>query len=408
MMNSNELKGNNDRKIDFLNEDFIRNPFPIYKEIREKDPIYRFLMPNGHLAWIITKYKEAVEILNDSRFVTNFPDNNQTGEPKLPPHQEIISRNLLSVNPSDHRRLRRLVQKAFTPRMVERLRGRIEEITNQLLDRVQHKGEMNLIEDFAFPLPIIVICEMLGVPIEDQDKFREWSDVIMEGVNNPNFSQQSEQVMIEFVDYLKELIGKRRNNLQQDLISDLISVEDEGDVLTEHELYALIFVLIIAGHETTVNLIGNGVLALLEHPDQKEMLKNQPELIHSAIEEILRYNGPAEVSNIRFATEDIEFKGKHIHKGDMLFVALSSANRDTEQFINPDTLDITRGANNHIAFGKGVHYCVGAPLARLEGEIAINTLLKRMPEIRLKTDQSFIEWRTGMIIRGVKEIPLLF
>ncbi|MEH7120477.1 cytochrome P450 [Neobacillus vireti] len=407
-MNSNELKENNDRKIDFLNEDFIRNPFPLYKEIRETDPIYRFLMPNGHLAWIITKYKEAVEILNDSRFVTNYPGNNQTTEPKLPPHQEIISRNLLSVNPSDHRRLRRLVQKAFTPRMVERLRGRIEEITNQLLDRVQHKGEMNLIDDFAFPLPIIVICEMLGIPIEDQDKFREWSDVIMEGVNNPNFSQQSEQVMIEFVDYLKELIGKRRNNMQQDLISDLISVEDEGDVLTEHELYALIFVLIIAGHETTVNLIGNGVLALLEHPDQKEMLKSQPELIHSAIEEILRYNGPAEVSNIRFATEDVEFRGKHIHKGDMLFVALSSANRDSAQFINPDTLDITRGANNHIAFGKGVHYCLGAPLARLEGEIAINTLLKRMPELRLKSDQSLIEWRTGMIIRGVKEIPLLF
>lgn len=408
MMNSNELKENNDRKIDFLNEDFIRKPFPIYKEIHEKDPVYRFLMPNGHRAWIITKYKDAVEILNDSRFVTNYPGNSEASEAKLPPHQEIISRNLLSVNPSDHRRLRRLVQKAFTPRMVERLRGRIEEIANQLLDRVQHKGEMNLIDDFAFPLPIIVICEMLGIPIEDQDKFREWSDVIMEGVNNPNFSQQSEQVMIEFVDYLKELIGKRRNNLQQDLISDLISVEDEGDVLTEHELYALIFVLIIAGHETTVNLIGNGVLALLEHPDQKEMLKSQPELIHSAIEEILRYNGPAEVSKIRFATEDIEFRGKHIHKGDMLFVALSSANRDSEQFINPDTLDITRGANNHIAFGKGVHYCVGAPLARLEGEIAINTLLRRMPEIRLKTDQSLIEWRAGMIIRGVKEIPLFF
>ena len=266
--------GNTETKIDFVNEEFIRNPFPVYKDIRESDPVYRFLMPNGHTAWIITQYKDALEILNDPRFVTNYPGNNEASGQKLPPHQEIISRNLLSVNPSDHRRLRRLVQKAFTPRMVEKLRGRIEEITNQLLDKAQSKGEMNLIEDFAFPLPLIVICEMLGVPIEDQDKFREWSNVIMEGVNNPMFSQQSEQVMIEFVDYLHGLITRRRNNLQKDLISDLISVEDEGDVLTEHELYALVFVLIIAGHETTVNLIGNGVLALLEHPEQKEKLKS--------------------------------------------------------------------------------------------------------------------------------------
>lgn len=408
IMTSNSLKGNNEMKIDFLDQEFIRNPFPAYKDIREKDPVYRFLMPNGHPAWIITKYKDAVKILNDSRFVTNYPGNPEASEAKVPPHQEIISRNLLSVNPSDHRRLRRLVQKAFTPRMVEQLRGRIEEITNQLLDNVQDKGEMNLIDDFAFPLPIIVICEMLGVPIEDQDKFRRWSDVIMQGVNNPNFSQQSEKVMIEFVDYLKELIANRRKDLQQDLISDLISVEDDGDVLTEHELYALVFVLIIAGHETTVNLIGNGVLALLEHPEQLDKLKNNPELIHSALEEILRYNGPAEVSNIRFATEDVEFGGKHIKKGELLFIALSSANRDSEQFINPDTLDITRDANNHIAFGKGVHYCLGAPLARLEGEIAINTLLRRMPALRLKTEQSLLEWRSGMIIRGVKEVPLLF
>lgn len=408
MMTSNHLKGIDKTSIDFLNENFIRNPFPAYKDIREQDPIYRFPMPNGHLAWIITKYKDAVEILSDSRFVTNHPGNTEAAEPNLPPHQAIISRNLLSVDPSDHRRLRRLVQKAFTPCMVEQLRGRIEEITNHLLDKVQNKGEMNLIDDFAFPLPIMVICEMLGVPVEDQDKFRGWSDVIMEGVNNPNFSQQSERVMIEFVDYLKELIAKRRNNLKSELISDLISVEDEGDVLTEHELYALVFVLIIAGHETTVNLIGNSVLALLEHPEQKEKLKHQPELIHSAIEEILRYNGPAEVSNMRFASEEMEFRGKRICKGDLLFIALSSANRDSEQFINPDTLDITREANNHIAFGKGVHYCLGAPLARLEGEIAINTLLRRMPDLRLKTAESLLEWRHGMIIRGVKEIPLLF
>lgn len=395
-------------KIDFLNEKFIRNPYPAYSEVRDQDPVYRFLMPNGHYAWIITRYDDAVEVLNDSRFVTNPPYLAENMGQSGPLHKEIISRNLLSVNPSDHRRLRRLIQKAFTPRMIERLRGRIGEISNELLDKVQDKGEMNLIEDFAFPLPIIVICEMLGVPIEDQDKFHEWSNVIMEGFSNPQFEEQSDAVMMAFVDYLQDLIAKRRNNLQEDLISDLISVEDEGDVLTEHELYALVFVLIIAGHETTVNLIGNGILALLEHPEQKERLQSHPELIHSAIEEILRYNGPAEVSNIRWVTEDVELRGKQIRKGEMLFISFSSADRDSEQFTDPDTFDITREANNHIAFGKGIHYCLGGPLARLEGEIAIGMVLRRMPELRLKSASDSLKWRPGMIIRGLEEIPVLF
>lgn len=394
--------------VDFLDRKFIHDPFPVYKEIRKKDPVYRFLMPDGHYAWIVTTYKHAEEVLNDSRFVTGYLQQDHTGESNLPPHQEIVSRNLLSVNPADHRRLRRLVQKAFTPRMVERLRGRIEEISNDLLDKVQNKGEMNLIEDFAFPLPIIVICQMLGVPLEDQDKFREWSNVIMESVNNPKLGEQSEAATIAFVEYLHGLIDQRRSQLQEDLISDLLSIEDEGDTLSENELYALVFVLIIAGHETTVNLIGNGVLALLEHPEQKEKLISQPELIHSAVEEMLRYNGPAEVSNIRWATEDIEVGGKPIQKGDMVFVSLSSANRDSQQFTDPDTFDITREANTHLAFGKGIHFCLGAPLARLEGEIAIQTLLNRMPALRLKESTDLLEWRPGMIIRGVEEIPLLF
>ncbi|MGG4143628.1 cytochrome P450 [Paenibacillus algorifonticola] len=395
-------------KIDFQKETFIRNPYPVYSEVREQDPVFRFLLPSGQYAWIVTRYDDAVNVLNDSRFVTNPPYVDEIVGSHVPAHQAIISRNLLTVTPSDHRRLRRLIQKAFTPRMIDRLRGRIEEITNELLHQVQDKNEMNLIEDFAFPLPIIVICEMLGIPFEDQDKFRHWSDVIMEGFNNPSLMEQSDSVMKHFVEYLQELIAKRRDKLKEDLISDLLRVEDEGDVLSEHELYALVFVLIIAGHETTVNLIGNGILALIEHPEQKEKLQNEPELIHAAIEEILRYNGPAEVSNIRWATEDTELRGKRIRQGEMLFVAFASANRDPAQFPEPDTFDITREVNNHIAFGKGVHFCVGAPLARLEAEIAIGALLRRMPNLRLNSDIIDLEWRPGMIIRGVREIPLLF
>ncbi|PMC34700.1 cytochrome P450 [Bacillus sp. UMB0899] len=407
-MSTNQQNESNKTNLDFLNQEFIKNPFPVYKEIREKDPIFRFLMPNGQHAWIITSFKDASLVINDSRFVTNYPVNNDEDESNLPPHKAIISRNLLSVNPSDHRRLRRLVQKAFTPRMIERLRGRIEEITVDLLDGVQTKGEMNLIEDFAFPLPIKVICEMLGVPVKDQYKFQEWSNSLMESVNNPVLSQQGEEATIAFVEYLQDLIKQRRRYQQDDLISDLIKVEEEGDVLSEHELYALVFVLIIAGHETTVNLIGNGVLALLEFPEQKEKLISNPDLIHSAIEEILRYNGPAEVSNVRWAIEDVSFGEKIIRKGEMVFIALSSANRDPSEFINPDMFDITREVNNHLAFGKGVHFCLGAPLARLEGEIAIRELLQRMPDIRLKDTEDSLEWRQGMIIRGVKEIPIIF
>lgn len=408
-MSKDQMNGFLESRVDFLDRKFIDNPFPVYSELRENDPVHRFLLPSGQFAWIVSRYEDAVEILQDSRFVTN-PPHLERERSALPPHREIIFRNLLSVNPEDHRRLRRLIQKAFTPRMIEGLRGRIVEISNELLDRIESNGtrEMDLIEDYAFPLPIIVICEMLGVPVEDQDQFREWSNTIMEGFNNPQLDRISDEVMKDFVDYLQGLIAQRRNDLKEDLVSDLISVEEEGDVLSEHELYALVFVLIIAGHETTVNLIGNGMLALMNNPEQKQLLLNEPARIQPAIEEILRYNGPAEVSNIRWATEDVEYRGKRIRQGDMLFVSFSSPNRDPRQFPEPDTFDITRKVNNHIAFGKGVHYCLGAPLARLEGEIAIAVLLNRMPDVQLEMPEETLKWRPGMIIRGLENFRFHF
>ncbi|PAD33165.1 cytochrome P450 [Paenibacillus sp. 7523-1] len=394
-----------------MDHSFIQQPFPVYEKLRAEEPVHRLLLPSGHAAWMVTRYEDAVNILQDSRFVTGVLDNrNDEKEESHPPHQAIISRNLISVGPEDHRRLRRLIQKAFTPRMIERLRGRIVEISDELLDKIQagNTREFDLIEDYAFPLPIIVICEMLGVPLKDQDKFRAWSNTIMESVSNPQMNQESDEVMKAFVNYLQELITQRRNHIQQDLISDLIGIEEEGDKLTEQELYALVFVLIIAGHETTVNLIGNGMLALLEHPQQKQLLMDQPDLIQAAVEEVLRFNGPAEISNVRWAAENVDFQGIQIRQGDMMLVALSSANRDSSRYENPDTFDITRKVNDHIAFGKGIHYCLGAPLARLEGEIAINALLQRLPEIRLNTDAKLLEWRPGMIIRGLKAFPVVY
>lgn len=410
-MFTNENQGRSKSKVDFLDHSFIQQPFPIYEKLRAEEPVHRLLLPSGHAAWMVTRYEDAVNILQDGRFVTGVLDNrNDESEESLPPHQAIISRNLISVGPEDHRRLRRLIQKAFTPRMIERLRGRIVEISDELLDKIQagNTREFDLIEDYAFPLPIIVICEMLGVPLKDQDKFRAWSNTIMESVSNPQMNQESDEVMKAFVDYLQELITERRSHIQQDLISDLISIEEEGDKLTEQELYALVFVLIIAGHETTVNLIGNGMLALLEHPQQKQLLMEQPDLIQAAVEEVLRFNGPAEISNVRWAAENVDFQGIQIRQGDMMLVALSSANRDSSRYENPDTFDITRKVNDHIAFGKGIHYCLGAPLARLEGEIAINALLQRLPEIRINTDAELLEWRPGMIIRGLKAFPVVY
>ena len=410
-MFTNENQGRSKSKVDFLDHSFIQQPFPVYEKLRAEEPVHRLLLPSGHVAWMVTRYEDAVNILKDGRFVTGvLDDRNDEMEERLPPHQTIISRNLISVGPEDHRRLRRLIQKAFTPRMIERLRGRIVEISDELLDKIQagNTRKFDLIEDYAFPLPIIVICEMLGVPLKDQDKFRAWSNTIMESVSNPQMNQESDEVMKAFVDYLQELITERRNHIQQDLISDLISIEEEGDKLTEQELYALVFVLIIAGHETTVNLIGNGMLALLEHPQQKQLLMDHPDLIQAAVEEVLRFNGPAEISNVRWAKENVDFQGIQIRQGDMMLVALSSANRDSSQFEDSDTFDITRKVNDHIAFGKGIHYCLGAPLARLEGEIAINALLHRLPEIRLNTDAELLEWRPGMIIRGLKAFPVVY
>lgn len=407
-MFKNENSNRSSSKVDFLDQPFIQNPFPVYEKLRADEPIHRFFLPGGQYAWIVSRYEDAVDILQDKRFVTSHAHHGMAGEQA--PHREIILQNLISVGPEDHRRLRRLIQKAFTPRMIERLRGRIEEISDDLLNKILASGkrEMDLIEEYAFPLPLIVICEMLGVPIEDQDKFQLWSNTIMESVSNPQMGKESDQVMKEFVDYLHALITERRKEIKEDLISDLINVEEAGDKLTEQELYALVFVLIIAGHETTVNLIGNGILALLENPEQKQLLMNDADLIQPAVEEILRFNGPAEVSNVRWATEDVELEGNQIRQGDMMFVALSSANRDADKFDEPNTFDITRKINDHIAFGKGVHYCLGAPLARLEGEIAIQDLLHKLPKIQLNTKIDLLEWRTGMIIRGLKTLPISF
>ncbi|MGG0857471.1 cytochrome P450 family protein [Metabacillus fastidiosus] len=395
-MNSSNKTNNN-----LFTKEFTKDPYRTYAELRDTDPICKTLFPDGQYGWMITKYEDAVEVLKDLRFIKDF---SKLIGGKME-YESIFTHNMLFSDPPDHKRLRGLVQQAFTPRMVTGMRERIQEITDELLSKVSNNNKMNLIDDFAFPLPIIVICEILGVPTEDRDKFRLWTTSLIEGSNG----EHAEDIAIhmqEFTEYLGERFAKVRLNPGEDLISQLIAAEDEGEKLTEKELYGVVSLLIIAGHETTVNLIGNTILSLLEHPKQLKLLQDNPELIRTAIEESLRYNGPVEFSTSRWARESFEFKGKSINKGDLVIIALNSANHDPYQFKDPEIFDITREKSPHLAFGKGIHLCLGAPLARLEGEIAINSLLERFPNIKLAIDREELEWRPGMIVRGVKEIPL--
>lgn len=393
------MNANEDTKNLFTKE-FTANPYPVYENLRNSAPLLKVMFPDGNFGWLVSSYEDGVAVLKDPRFIKDITK--IYGEE----YASVFTTNMLFSDPPDHKRLRGLMQKSFTPQIIAGMRDHIQSIADDLLEAVSSQDSMNLIDDYAFLLPIIVISELLGVPVEDRDKFRTWSNSIIEASNQESNDETLIQHMNEFVQYLGEWFAKVRLNPGNDLISQLLISEEQGDRLSEQELYGVVTLMIIAGHETTVNLIGNGVLALLEHPEQRRLLQEQPELIHSAIEEMLRYNGPVEFSTSRWASEDFEFRGKMMSRGDLVIVALDSANRDSEQFNDPDIFDITREKSQHLAFGRGIHLCLGAPLARLEGEIAINTLLRRYPNIELRSDIQALEWRPGMIVRGVKEIPL--
>ena len=399
--------------IDVFSQAFKANPYPVYAQMRSKEPVYRVQTSDGRRLWMITRYEEAEAALRDPRLIKH-------GRDVIPPEMSItqripnmqvyeqISNHMLSVDPPAHTRLRGLVNKAFTPHLVEQWRGRIQAVTDELLDAVRDKGEMDLINDFAFPLPMTIISEMLGIPEEDRQKFRHWSNTLIATMGDTPAFIESFPSMEDFVRYIHQLANTRRNQPQDDLITKLVQAEAEGEKLSENELVSMIFLLIIAGHETTVNLIGNGVLALLQHPEQAQLLRQDPTLIKVAIEELLRYNGPLFTATARWAREDLEIGGKQIQRGDMVSVVLSSANHDELQFSESEKLDITRQENRHIAFGKGIHYCLGAPLARLEGQIAIGTLLQRLPDLRLAVDPQTLTWRPGTLMHALDTLPVAF
>jgi cytochrome P450 len=400
-------------RVDLFDPTFTADPYPTYAELRSTAPIQRITLPDGRGVWLVTRYKDVLAIFKDERFVKDWrkvlTPEQLARIPQIPPVMEPLSKNMLETDPPDHERLRALVSKAFTPRLIEQMRPRIQAIADSLLDVVEDKGEMDLINDYAFPLPITVIAELLGVPSEDRNKFRAWSDAAVSGNATAEYL---ETVLVPnmqaFSDYLLEMFEEKHENPKDDLISALVRAEEAGERLSEDELLGMVFLLLVAGHETTVNLIGNGMLALLQHPDQLERLRNDPSLIKAAVEELLRYDGPVEISPECFAREDVTIGGTVIPKGEMVRVVIAAADRDPEWFPDPDALDITRTDNRHLAFGKGIHYCLGAPLARMEGQIAINTLLRRMPGLRLQKPPESLSWRPGMVMRGLQGLPVEF
>ena len=391
----------NIKSLDLFSQQFHQNPYDYYEKIRPHQPFAKVKMLNdGNNTWMAFTYKAAEAVLKDKRFIkdmrTAFPD--EMTDENLPP----IARSMLFVDPPDHHRLRSLVQSGFTAKRIEKLRGRIEEIASEQAKLMRGKGTVDFIKAYAFPIPMRVICELLGIPSEDQLDFQRWSNALVDVNDDSHYDEAN----MEFMSYLEKLIEQKRASPEEDLISYLIQVEEGGDGLTISELYGVIMLLIVAGHETTVNLIANGLLALLTHPEQLTLLKADPSLVAQAIEELLRFNGPVEFSTDRWAKESFTFMGQQVEKGDHVIVSLASADHDPEVFANPGTLDITREKSSHLAFGKGIHYCLGAPLARLEGEIAIQVLLQEYPNLTLAAELSELEWRQSLIIRGLKQLPV--
>ncbi|MCQ4080516.1 cytochrome P450 [Streptomyces sp. RB6PN25] len=396
--------------------EFAADPYPAYAWLREHSPVHRTALPSGVEAWLVTRYADARQALADSRLSKNPVHHSEGAHAKgkvgIPGERSAdLMTHLLNIDPPDHTRLRRLVSKAFTPRRVAEFAPRVQELTDRLIDGFAARGEADLIHEFAFPLPIYAICDLLGVPPEDQDDFRDWAGMMIRHERGPRGGVARSVKRMRA--YLAELIHRKRAALGDDLISGLIRASDHGEHLTENEAAAMAFILLFAGFETTVNLIGNGTYALLRHPVQRHRLQDalrrgDGDLLATGVEELLRYDGPVELATWRFATEPLTIGGQAIGAGDPVLVVLAAADRDPQRFAGPDTLDLARSDNPHLGFGHGIHYCLGAPLARLEAQTALSTLFTRIPDLQLAANPDELRWRGGLIMRGLRTLPVRF
>ncbi|WP_353943024.1 cytochrome P450 [Streptomyces sp. HUAS MG91] len=396
--------------------EFATDPYPAYAWLREHSPVHRTTLPSGVEAWLVTRYADARQALADQRLSKNPVHHADDAQGKsktgIPGERSAgLMTHLLNIDPPDHTRLRRLVSKAFTPRRVAEFAPRVQELTDGLIDGFAARGSADLIHEFAFPLPIYAICDLLGVPREDQDDLRDWAGMMIRHGKGPRGGVA--RAVKKIRRYLADLIHRKRLGDGDDLISGLIRASDHGEHLTEDEVVAMCFVLLFAGFETTINLIGNGTHALLRHPEQRAVLQSalargEHGLLETGVEELLRFDGPVEMATWRYATEDLEIGGVAVAEGDPVLVVLAAADRDPARFDHPDTLDLARRDNKHLGYGHGIHYCIGAPLARLEGHTALATLLTRLPDLRLGEDPAELRWRGGLIMRGLRTLPVEF
>jgi len=394
---------------------FKANPYPTYAWLRDHAPAHSHTNRHGVTTWYITRYDDCLAVLRDHRrFVKDYrnalPSAERGALPAMPPLLRLISNHILNMDEPDHTRLRVLINDAFTVAMVEALAPRLQQIADDLLDRVNDRGEMDLIEDFAFPFPIIVIAELLGIPPEDRARFRRWSSAIVaptaDTARTLRKLEKSRRTMEDFIDYLRAICAQRRAEPRDDLLTSLLQVEADGDRLREEELFSMVLLLIVVGHETSDNLIGNGMLALLEDGGAYRELQSDASIMPLAVEELVRYANPVERAPMRFAAEPVTLHGREMARGDSVSVVLAAANRDPRQFVAPDRLDLTRSPNRHLGFGMGIHYCLGAPLARLEGRIAFTTLLRRLPGLQLAATVESLRWHTHPIMRGLRHLPV--
>ena len=400
-------------RYDLYSPEFRRQTHETFARMRTEAPVFQQPGLDGEtLIWFVTGYDEVEQVLLDDRHFVRDP---ATLSPEFAEKyggttglEAMLSSHMLNRDGDDHRRLRSLVSKAFTPKLIRDLRPRIEQIAADLLDQAAAQGRMELVDDYAFPLPITVIAELLGIPPGNQENFRIWSNAFVRPALTPEAQQEAFAMLQAFGAYMQQLVAERRQTPGDDLLSALIHVQEEGDRLSEMELFSMLALLIIAGHETTVSLIGNATLALLQNPAARQALQDDPNLIPNAIEELLRYDSPVERSLTRFVAADVTLGGKLLQRGDLLIAVLGSANRDETQFANADALDIFRRPNPHLAFGKGAHYCLGAPLARLEGEIAIRALFQRFPDLRLDIAEADLQWRDTPLFRALTHLPLVW
>jgi cytochrome P450 len=390
------------------------DPFPLYADLRQRAPIHR----NDLGFWVVARHADCLAVLRDRRAssdslnvaVERMPEGFRTPIAEDDPVAAAMleMRPFLFRDPPDHTRLRGLVSKAFTPKVVEALRIGTQLVVDELLDAAMEAGQVDLLEAFAYPLPVRVICDLLGVPVEDQDRFKVWSGALARGLD-PDFLLTTEvieargEAVLQFSQYFFELLAERRQEPGEDLLSRLVQAEDGGTVLSEGELLSTCILLLVAGHETTVNLIAGGTLALLRNPDQWERFRTDPQVHRSGVEEMLRFVSPVQLTG-RALTEDCEFGGVSFAAGDFAMLLLASGNHDPDQFENPEQFDVTRTPNNHLGFGFGIHHCLGAPLARMETQVALASLARRAPGLALAADD--VTYKSNVVLRGMESLPV--